>query len=101
MTKPTTITFSKGYERLQEIANEVNQAEIPVDVLGDRFAEGKGLEKALNDYLAGERARIEQIERGEEVQPFEIVSESAGREAGEADSGANESNGDSSDRLPF
>jgi len=63
MTKPTTITFSKGYERLQEIANEVNQAEIPVDVLGDRFAEGKGLEKALNDYLAGERARIEQIER--------------------------------------
>jgi exonuclease VII small subunit len=101
MAKPTTITFSKGYERLQEIANEVNQAEIPVDVLGDRFAEGKGLEKALNDYLAGERARIEQIERGEEIQPFEIVSESAGREAGEADGGANESSEDSSDRLPF
>ena len=53
MTKPTTITFSEGYERLQEIADEVNQAEIPVDVLGDRFAEGKGLEKALSDYLAG------------------------------------------------
>ncbi|HEY8082106.1 MAG TPA: hypothetical protein VIE64_00940 [Solirubrobacterales bacterium] len=99
MTKPTTITFSKGYERLQEIANEVNQAEIPVDVLGDRFAEGKGLEKALNDYLAAERARIEQIERGEEVQPFEIVSESADQESGEGSTDGGD-NGDS-DRLPF
>lgn len=82
MNKPTTITFSKGYERLQEIADEVNQAEIPVDVLGDRFAEGKGLEKALNDYLAGERARIEQIERGEEVQPFQIVGENGESKSG-------------------
>jgi exonuclease VII small subunit len=102
MNKPTTITFSKGYERLQEIANEVNQTEIPVDVLGDRFAEGKGLEKALNDYLAGERARIEQIERGEEVQPFEVVSESQGNGQAESANGAAETsdNGDG-DRLPF
>jgi exonuclease VII small subunit len=91
MTKPTTITFGKGYERLQEIADEVNQAEIPVDVLGDRFAEGKGLEKALSDYLAGEKARIEQIEKGEEIQAFRIV--------GESDEGQKKDEGD--DALPF
>ncbi len=85
MTKPTTITFGKGYERLQEIADEVNQAEIPVDVLGDRFAEGKGLEKALSDYLAGEKARIEQIEKGEEIQAFRIVAEGEdGKDEGDA-----------------
>ncbi|MEX2107987.1 MAG: hypothetical protein WD827_03770 [Solirubrobacterales bacterium] len=94
MTKPTTITFGKGYERLQEIADEVNQAEIPVDVLGDRFAEGKGLEKALSDYLAGEKARIEQIEKGEEIQAFRIVGES-----GEGEKKDEKDEGD--DDLPF
>jgi exodeoxyribonuclease VII small subunit len=76
-TKTKTITFENGYRRLQEIADEVNRAEIPVDRMGDLFAEGKGLEKALTDHLAAQKARIEQIERGEEVQTFRIATESA------------------------
>jgi exonuclease VII small subunit len=96
MTKPTTITFGKGYERLQEIADEVNQAEIPVDILGDRFAEGKGLEKALSDYLAGEKARIEQIEKGEEIQAFRIVGEGDEGKEKEKDKSS-----ESDDDLPF
>jgi exonuclease VII small subunit len=76
MTEPRAITFEKGYLRLQEIAEEVNRAEVPVDRMGDLFAEGKGLEKALTDHLAGQKARMERIERGEEIQTFRITSES-------------------------
>jgi exodeoxyribonuclease VII small subunit len=76
MTDPTPITFEKGYRRLQEIADEVNRSEIPVDRMGDLFAEGKGLEKALTDHLNSQKARIEKIEKGEEIQAFRIVSES-------------------------
>lgn len=75
MSEPTTITFEEGYRRLQEIADEVNQSEIPVDRMGDLFAEGKGLEKALTDHLDEQKARIEKIERGDEVQAFRIVSQ--------------------------
>lgn len=73
MTEPTTISFEKGYRRLQEIADEVNRSEVPVDRMGDLFAEGKGLEKALTDHLAAQKARIEKIERGEEIQAFRIT----------------------------
>jgi exodeoxyribonuclease VII small subunit len=70
MTEPTPITFEQGYRRLQQIADEVNQSEIPVDRMGDLFAEGKGLERALTDHLEAQRARIE---RGEEIQAFRIT----------------------------
>ena len=76
MTEPKAITFEKGYLRLQEIAEEVNRAEVPVDRMGDLFAEGKGLEKALTDHLEGQKARMERIERGDEIQAFRIISES-------------------------
>jgi exodeoxyribonuclease VII small subunit len=75
MSEPTTITFEEGYRRLQQIADEVNQSEIPVDRMGDLFAEGKGLEKALTDHLDEQKARIEKIERGDEIQAFHIVSQ--------------------------
>ena len=78
MTESTPITFEQGYRRLQEIADEVNQSEIPVDRMGDLFAEGKGLERALTDHLDAQKARIERIERGEEIQAFRITSEADG-----------------------
>jgi exodeoxyribonuclease VII small subunit len=74
MSEPTTITFEEGYRRLQEIAEEVNETEVPVDRMGDLFAEGKGLDKALTDHLAQQKERIEKIERGDEVQAFRISS---------------------------
>ncbi len=94
MTKTKTITFENGYRRLQEIADEVNRAEIPVDRMGDLFAEGKGLEKALTDHLAAQKARIEQIERGEEVQTFRIATESA-------NGNGNGNSAESSEDVPF
>lgn len=77
MTSPTAITFEEGYRRLQEIAEEVNETEVPVDRMGDLFAEGKGLDKALTDHLAKQKERIERIEKGEEIQAFRIASASS------------------------
>jgi exodeoxyribonuclease VII small subunit len=73
MSAPTPITFEDGYRRLQEIAEQVNEEEVPVDRMADLFAEGKGLEKALANHLAEQQARIEGIERGDEVHAFRIV----------------------------
>ena len=80
MSDPKPITFEDGYRRLQEISEEVNQAEVSVDRMADLFAEGKGLDRALTDHLAEQKARIERIERGEEVQAFRIIPPSEGGE---------------------
>ena len=72
MTSPTAITFEEGYRRLQEIAEEVNETDVPVDRMGDLFAEGKGLDKALTDHLAKQKERIERIEKGEEIPATEL-----------------------------
>jgi exodeoxyribonuclease VII small subunit len=74
MSEPRPITFENGYRRLQEIAEQVNHGEVSVDRLAGLFAEAKGLDKTLTDHLGEQRARIEKIERGEEVQAFKIVS---------------------------
>jgi exodeoxyribonuclease VII small subunit len=74
MSDPQPITFEDGYRRLQEITEKVNQAEVSVDRMTDLFAEGKGLDGAVTNHLAEQKARIERIERGEEVQAFRVVS---------------------------
>ena len=98
MTNPTAITFEEGYRRLQEIAEEVNETEVPVDRMGDLFAEGKGLDKALTDHLAKQKERIERIEKGDEIQAFRIASassEDAGGDATELDPRLDETSSDS------
>ncbi|HWB69451.1 MAG TPA: exodeoxyribonuclease VII small subunit [Solirubrobacterales bacterium] len=102
------ITFEEGYRRLQEIADEVNETEVPVDRMGDLFAEGKGLDKALTDHLAEQKERIERIEKGEEVQAFRIASPSSGKsgeEAGQSEFSFNEprqgAGGNGKDDVPF
>ena len=83
MSEATAITFEKGYRRLQVIAEEVNSNEVPVDRMAELFAEGRGLDKALTDHLAAQKARIEKIESGEEIQAFQIVGEGQAAEAGQ------------------
>lgn len=92
MSNVKTVTFEDGYERLQTIAERVNSEEVPVDELCDLFAEGKGLEKALSDYLAEQKARVEQIERGEGVQTFKVEApEAAASDASDTAEPAEES----------
>lgn len=73
MSKPTEITYEKGYARLKEIAERVNSAEVPVHEMCDLFAEGKGLDAALTTYLEEQKGRVERIERGDDIQSFTIV----------------------------
>ena len=95
---PRPITFEQGYERLKEIAARIDEEEVPVSELCELFAEGKGLERALSEYLESQQGRLEEIERGEGVASFEIVSAStptAQRVAGAKETAADEG------RLPI
>ncbi len=76
-TQTTELTFESGYERLRTIAGRLNEEEVPVSEMCDLFAEGKGLEQALTDYLDTQRERVEAIERGEGIQAFRITSAAA------------------------
>ena len=70
--EPTELPFEQGYERLQTIANRLNEDEVPVSEMCDLFAEGKGLELALTEFLDTQRQRVEAIERGEGIRTFRI-----------------------------
>jgi exodeoxyribonuclease VII small subunit len=76
MSESTSITFETGYRRLQEISERVNTDEVPVHEMCDLFAEGKGLATALTGYLDEQKARVEAIERGDEIQAFRVVAPS-------------------------
>lgn len=76
MSKTTSITFETGYRRLQEISERVNSDEVPVHEMCDLFAEGKGLATALTGYLDEQKARVEAIERGDEIHAFKVVAPS-------------------------
>jgi exodeoxyribonuclease VII small subunit len=82
MTEPTALTFEAGYTRLQTISQRVTSEEVPVAEMCDLFAEGKGLQKALTEYLDDQKSRVEAIERGQGIQAFRVVAPAA--EAGPA-----------------
>jgi exodeoxyribonuclease VII small subunit len=75
--EPREITFEEGYERLKAIAARIDEEEVPVSELCELFAEGKGLERALSSYLESQQGRLEEIERGEGVASFQVVSASS------------------------
>jgi exodeoxyribonuclease VII small subunit len=73
VSQSTDITFEAGYRRLQDIAERLGSDEVPVHEMCDLFAEGKGLEQALADYLSQQKERVEAIERGEGMRAFRVV----------------------------
>lgn len=73
----TELTFEAGYERLQNIAARLNEEAVPVSEMCALFAEGKGLESALTEFLDSQQAKVEAIERGEGVRAFRIVGSAA------------------------
>ena len=93
MSKTTSVTFETGYRRLQEISERVNSDEVPVHEMCDLFAEGKGLAGALTSYLDEQKARVEAIERGDEIHAFKVVAPS-----GEAEESAPPA---AQDEIPF
>jgi exodeoxyribonuclease VII small subunit len=73
VSQSTDITFEAGYRRLQDIAERLGSDEVPVHEMCDLFAEGKGLEQALGDYLSQQKERVEAIERGDGMRAFRVV----------------------------
>jgi exodeoxyribonuclease VII small subunit len=72
--QPKKISFEQGYERLKEIAARLDEQEVPVSELCELFAEGKGLERALLDYLEEQKGRLEEIEQGKGIPRFKVVA---------------------------
>ena len=89
MTQSTDITFEAGYRRLQDIAERLGSDEVPVHEMCDLFAEGKGLEQALGEYLSVQKERVEAIERGEGMRAFRVVPPGEAPPAASANGGAN------------
>jgi exonuclease VII small subunit len=85
MTEPTALTFERGYTRLQTIAERVTSEDVPVAEMCDLFAEGKGLQTALTEYLDEQKERVEAIERGEGIRAFRIVAPTEGNDPTERD----------------
>lgn len=83
MTEPTALTFEEGYTRLQAISQRVTSEEVPVAEMCELFAEGKGLQKSLTEYLDQQKSRVEAIERGDGIQAFRIVAPSGGTSSGQ------------------
>lgn len=100
MTEPTSLTFEAGYNRLQDIAQRVTSEDVPVAEMCELFAEGKGLEKALTEYLDTQKSRVEAIERGEGIQAFRITAPADGNGLASAKrSGRESSNTDGPDLV--
>jgi exonuclease VII small subunit len=84
MSQSTDITFEAGYRRLQDIAERLGSDEVPVHEMCDLFAEGKGLEQALGQYLSQQKERVDAIERGEGMRAFRVVPPGEARAEGRA-----------------
>jgi exonuclease VII small subunit len=105
------LTFEQGYDRLQQIAQRLGEEQVPVGEMCELFAEGRGLELALTEFLDGERARVEAIERGEGVRAFRIsrtpgmepsqAARSGAQPPGAESGGAQRASAAAHDELPF
>jgi exodeoxyribonuclease VII small subunit len=73
MSKARQVTFEQGYDRLNEIVNRLDE-NVTVDEMVALLREGKGLEKALRDYLDTKEGELEQIEAGENLPEYTIVA---------------------------
>jgi len=72
MTKPQHVSFEKGLERLEVIAEKLGEAELSVEETIALLREGKGLEQALRGYLETAEHDLQEIEAGRGLTEFVI-----------------------------
>ena len=72
MTKPQHVSFEKGLERLEVIAEKLGEAELSVEETIALLGEGKGLEQALRGYLETAEHDLQEIEAGRGLTEFVI-----------------------------
>lgn len=74
--KSQKITFEEGLEQLGELVNYLDSEDISVHEMTELFAKGKGLEKALREYLEKQQGRLEEIDEGNDIPTYEITGPS-------------------------
>ena len=82
MSHATQVTFEAGYNRLNAIVAQLDE-NVTVDEMVGLLREGKGLEKALRDYLEAKEGELEQIEAGENLPEYMIVAVAEGNDEAE------------------
>jgi exodeoxyribonuclease VII small subunit len=88
--RPEQVTFEQGYEQLKTIVSELDRPDVSVHDMFEGFRRGKGLEKALRQYLEEHEGELTEIADGKNVPEFVIVAPSgapAQNGAGAADRG--------------
>lgn len=75
-TQPEQVTFEQGYEQLKSIVSELDKPGIAMHDMFEAFRRGKGLEKALRQYLEQREGELTEIAEGKNVPEYEIVAPS-------------------------
>jgi exodeoxyribonuclease VII small subunit len=70
------ITFEQGYEELKAIVARLDDPELPIHEMFEGFRRGKGLERTLRAYLQEREGELAELEEGNNLAEFEIVSPS-------------------------
>jgi exodeoxyribonuclease VII small subunit len=79
MTKNTharPISFEDGYDRMKQISSKLESDDMTVSEMCECYAEGKGLGKALLEYLDEREGELKEIDEGKNLPAFEIVASS-------------------------
>jgi exodeoxyribonuclease VII small subunit len=74
--KPREIVFEAGYERMKEIGARLDSGEVTVAEMCDLYAEGKGLGRALMEYLDEREGELQEIDEGRNLPRFKVVATS-------------------------
>jgi exonuclease VII small subunit len=88
--QPKEIVFEAGYERMKEIGARLDSADVTVAEMCDLYAEGKGLGRALMEYLDEREGELQEIDEGRNLPRFRVLgpAEPAAPPAGESGSEA-------------
>ena len=99
--KPREIVFEAGYERMKEIGTRLDSGDVPVAEMCDLYAEGKGLGRALMEYLDEREGELQEIDEGRNLPRFKVVATS--RQAGAEDEPASPAApaAPAQDEIPF
>jgi exodeoxyribonuclease VII small subunit len=74
MTDSTTpITFEQGLGRLSEIVRQVESESVPIGTAIELVREGRGIERALREYLDQCQGELVEIETAEAPTTFRVV----------------------------
>lgn len=77
----TPITFENGLKRLEQIAGEIESEAVPLERTLDLVREGRGIERALREYLEQCERELTDITAGDAPATHRVVASPMGEPA--------------------